>query len=1099
MIDSYLQELFNVEKQGDAREESYYSTLETLLNDCASSEGHDNIHVTVLPKQTEAGNPDFRVWDGRQHIVGYIEAKQPGSDLDKIARSEQLTRYRETFPNVILTDFYNFRLYREGEEIERVQVGRHFVAKQLDTVAPAEKMEAFRLLMQRFFSFVQPKAYTAEELAVTLARRTRFLDHVIKRELLEGTTKEARRLHGFYEAFSQYLISGLTRDQFADLYAQTITYGLFAARSRADGDFRRETAHEHIPETIGILRDVFAFISYGHAPKQVEVVVDDLANVLQVADIGGILKRYFRDGRGDDPILHFYETFLAEYDPALRERRGVYYTPEAVVGYIVRSLDHLLRDVFGKSDGLAATGVTVLDPAAGTLTFIVEAFRQAIETYTERYGEGGRTSYIKDHLLKNFYAFELMMAPYAIGHLKTGYILEELGHELGEDERFKLFLTNTLEMEDIEQTELPGMDALSEESRAAGRVKKKQPVLVVMGNPPYSGHSANNSAWIDKLLKEGYGFENGASDDGYYRVDGAPLGERNTKWLQDDYVKFLRFAQWKIDQHGHGVVGFITNHSFLDNPTFRGMRESLMQTFDRIYALDLHGNSLKKEKAPGGGPDQNVFDIRQGVAITFLVKGESLTSRHPEQRKASHGIDHGSHTESDSVTKSELTTDVYRADLFGKRDAKYDWLKQNNLNSTDWTEIAPQSPFYFFTERDYDLLKTYNRFVALPDLFPAKAVGVVTARDRFVIDFDRDTLERRIRQFRDPNLPDDLVREAFSLRDNRDWKMSAKRKLIQQDDNWQESITKTLYRPFDVRPIFYHYHAIDFGREDVMRHMLAGDNMGLVYTRPKSPSYEFSLLVTDTIIDQCAVGNKTAGAGISYLAPLYRYLNAENGNGSARKDGGTIMMVFEEKATYGERIPNIDGEFYNALNVAYGEKPSPEAILHYVYAVLYAPAYGSTYAAFLKTDFPRIPFPNDAALFQELAVLGSNLTELHLMKADVLNTPTCRFHGEGSNRVAKSKRVGRNYDGEAERVTINEEGQHFGPIPQDVWEYQVGGYQVLDKWLYDRRERILTTEEIKHYCRVVTALNETIRTQEAIDAVYPGIEEDLLTLEVGSH
>ena len=316
---------------------------------------------------------------------------------------------------------------------------------------------------RQFFSFAQPKAYSAAQLAVELAKRTRFLEHVIERELASGDTTPARRLRGFFQAFSQYLIAGLTRKQFADLYAQTITYGLFAARSRAEGDFRRETAHEHIPQTIGILRDVFEFISYGHAPKQVEVVVDDLANVLSVADIGGILARYFQEGRGDDPILHFYETFLAEYDPALRERRGVYYTPEPVVGYIVRSLDYLLREVFGRADGLADRTVTVLDPAAGTLTFIVEAFRLAMETFTARYGEGAREGFIEEHLLENFYAFELMMAPYAIGHLKTGYILEELGHGLQAGERFKLYLTNTLEMEDIEQTDLPGMDALSKE------------------------------------------------------------------------------------------------------------------------------------------------------------------------------------------------------------------------------------------------------------------------------------------------------------------------------------------------------------------------------------------------------------------------------------------------------------------------------------------------------------------------------------------------------------------------------------------------------------------------------------------------------------
>ena len=1046
MLEPYLQRLFDVEKQGDAREESFYSSLEGLLKEYADAEGHDDARVTVLPKQTEAGNPDFRVWDGQQHIIGYIEAKRPGTDLNKIAQTEQLQRYRETFPNVILTDFYELRLYRDGEPIDRVQIGRPFISHKLDTPAPAENKEDFHRLLQQFFTFAQPKVYKAEALAVELAKRTRFLEHVIERELEHGGGKEAKRLRGFYEAFSQYLISGITRPQFADLYAQTVAYGLFAARSRADGDFRRETAHKHIPDTIGILRDVFEFISYGNAPKQVEVVVDDLANVLQVADIGGILERYFQEGRGDDPILHFYETFLAEYDPGLRERRGVYYTPEPVVGYIVRSLDHLLQTVFDKSDGLADTDVTVLDPAAGTLTFIVEAFRQAMETFTSRYGEGARESFIEDHLLENFYAFELMMAPYAIGHLKTGYILEELGHGLQAGERFKLYLTNTLEMEDIEQTDLPGMDSLSEESRAAGRVKKDEPILAILGNPPYSGHSANNSEWIDNLLKEGYAFENGASDDGYYCVDGGPLDERNTKWLQDDYVKFIRFAQWKIDQHGRGVVGFITNHSFLDNPTFRGMRESLMQSFDQIYTLDLHGNSLKKEKAPGGGADENVFDIRQGVAITFLVKDDSLEKK------------------------------VQRADVFGKRVSKYDWLNDHDVTSTDWKEVKPQSPFYFFTERDYNLEQEYNQFFQLTDIFSINSVGVVTSRDGFVIDFDRAKLKRRIELFRDESLPDDYVREALSLKDNRDWKMGEKRALIQQDDDWKDSFTQILYRPFDERPIFYHYHAIDFGREDVMRHIAEHENIGVI--APKQFKEEPGAFVAEHI-----TGHKTVSAyDINYLFPLYLYPQTNKHDlFSGQQDG--------------ERTPNLDDALYNGLAGAYGEKPSPEDVLHYIYAVMYAPTFRSTYAEFLKTDFPKIPFPADDELFKELAERGAELTNLHLMRANVLNNPTCQFHGSGSNRVAKSKKVGRDYRPEEERVYINEDGQCFGPIPPAVWEYQIGGYQVLDKYLYDRRERTLSTDEIKQYCRVVTALQETIRLQEAIDAVYPGVEENLLAKE----
>ncbi|MDZ4198815.1 MAG: N-6 DNA methylase, partial [Kiritimatiellia bacterium] len=412
-------------------------------------------------------------------------------------------------------------------------------------------------------------------------------------------------LTGFFEAFRTYLIGALSPADFADLFAQTIAYGLFASRTRIGdrptsptqqtGGFNRRAAFDGIPHTIGVLRDLFRFISLGDLLEPLAWCVDDLAEALAVADVSGILERFYREGKGSDPIVHFYETFLAQYDPAERERRGVYYTPEPVVGYIVRSLHSLLKSDFDKLDGLASEGVTLLDPAAGTMTFIAQAAALAVAEFEAKYGKGGRGDFIRRHILKNFFAFELMMAPYAVGHLKMSFFLEELGHRPGNDERVPFYLTNTLENEELEQSRLPGFSALAEESRMAGAVKRQTPVLVILGNPPYSGHSTNVGEWIRGLIED------------YKQVDGKPLGERNPKWLQDDYVKFLRFAQWKIEQAGRGVVGMITNHGYLDNPTFRGMRQSLLRTFDEIYILDLHGNSLKKETCPDGRPDKNVF------------------------------------------------------------------------------------------------------------------------------------------------------------------------------------------------------------------------------------------------------------------------------------------------------------------------------------------------------------------------------------------------------------------------------------------------------------------------------------------------------------
>jgi len=605
MLKAYLKRIADTSNRGDAREESFYPALAELFNAYAVSTDKKSIQITSQPKTTEAGNPDFRVWDGKQHVVGYIEAKAPTVDyLDQTETTGQLKRYLHTFPNLILTNFFEFRLYRNGELLKMAQIARPFVVHKLKTVPTVEHEAEFLNLLEKFFSFSLPKVYDAKTLAIELAKRTRFLrDEVIAQELEDEEKKGKGFIIGFYEAFRKYLISGLKKEEFADLYSQTITYGLFAARTRSENGFNRKLAYDRIPRTIGILRDVFQFVSLGELSKPMEWIVDDISEVLAVTDVKSILHKYFHEGKGKDPIVHFYETFLAEYDPKTREMRGVYYTPEPVVSYIVRSLNGILKEHFNKRSGFASESVTVLDPAAGTLTFLAEVAKLIVEDSLPL-GEGAGAKAIKEYILPNLYAFELMMAPYAIGHLKMSFLLEELGYKLQPDDRFKLYLTNTLEMEELAQTELPGMASLSEESHLAGKVKKEQPILVILGNPPYSGHSTN----VYDEVKA------------YYQIDGKPLGEKNPKWLQDDYVKFIRFAQWKIDQAGEGVLGFITNHSYLDNPTFRGMRRSLMNSFDEIYILDLHGSSLKKEKAPDGSIDKNVFDIQQGVAITLFIK-----------------------------------------------------------------------------------------------------------------------------------------------------------------------------------------------------------------------------------------------------------------------------------------------------------------------------------------------------------------------------------------------------------------------------------------------------------------------------------------------
>jgi type I restriction-modification system DNA methylase subunit len=1046
MLKEYLKEIHEVERQGDAREESFYPALGKLIEFYAKELGKAHIHVTQNPKKTEGGNPDFRVWDGRHAITGYIEAKKPDSDLRQVEKSEQLKRYRDTFPNLILTNFYDFRLYRDGDLVQEVSIGRPFVSKKLDLPAPPEKRELFKETLDRFFGFTLPKTYTAQTLAVELAKRTRHL-HTILEEQLDSDEAGTTELTGFYKAFSDYLLSGLSKAQFADLYAQTITYGLFASRLRAkEGPFTRRTAVHTIPKTIGILRDIFRFIAGDEPPEDLAWMVDDIAEVLAVADTGKIMSDYHRGGKGKDPVIHFYETFLSVYDPALREKRGVYYTPEPVVSYIVRSVHHILKETFGKPMGLADPSVTVLDPAAGILTFIAEGFRVAMAEFIAAYGEGAKEGFIRDHLLKNFYAFELMMAPYAIGHLKMGFILEELGYHLKDDERFKLYLTNTLEWEELEQTALPGMKSLSQESHASAKIKKEHPILVIHGNPPYSGHSANKIKWMDDLLKEGYTRADGSKDEGYYRVDGKPLGEKNPKWLQDDYVKFIRFAQWKLDQTGQGILAFITNHSYLDNPTFRGMRRSLVNSFDQIYLLDLHGNSLKKEKCPDGSKDENVFDIMQGVSIALFIK------------------------------KPGLEKTIRRAELFGLRESKYEWLEKHERANTKWTDLKPTPEAYFFIEQDVRKKKKYDAFVKITDIFPVNSVGIVTSRDEFVIDFQERDLRKRMEMFKGDALDDDLFKKSFGLSDNTGWSVAKAREAARKDLNWKSRFVEILYRPFDIRHIFYADYMIERSRHEVMQHMLSDDNIAMVFMRQVALNDDYShFLITGNIVDNRAFySNK----GIMNLAPLY--LNP-----------GSMQKGFDT-----EPKPNINEQFYQSLGTAYGKHPTPEDVLAYIYAICYAPTYRERYSEFLRTDFPRIPFTKDFKLFKKLAGLGQELMDLHLLKSPKLNPPIAKFPKSGSNRVGKTRKEARNYNAKEERLTINAEGQYFDGIPEEVWTYQIGGYQVLDKWLDSHKERVLSLDDIQHFCLTATALQHTIQIQEKIDELYPEAEKNILPVAV---
>jgi len=1047
MLKAYLKQIADTSKQGDAREESYYPVLKSLLDEYCSSSGKKKVHITILPKKTEAGNPDFRVWDGKQHITGYIEAKDPAiENLDRIEETEQLKRYLHTFPNVILTNFFEFRLYRNGVRTDKVLVGRPYVVHKLKTTPPVENEPEFLQLLEKFFSFSLPKVYDAKNLAIELAKRTRFLkDEVIAQELKEEENIGKGFIRGFYKAFKDYLISSLTEDEFSDLYAQTITYGLFAARTRSENGFNRKLAYDNIPQTVGILRDVFQFVSLGSLPQQMEWIIDDISEILSVTDVSKILHQFFHEGKGKDPIVHFYETFLAEYDPKTREMRGVYYTPEPVVSYIVRSLHSILKEQFKRPDGFASNTVTVLDPAAGTLTFLAETAKLTVDEFVSKYGGGGKENFIKEHILKNFYAFELMMAPYAVGHLKMSFLLEELGYRLQKDDRVKLYLTNTLDMEELEETDLPGMASLAEESHLAGKIKNEEPILVILGNPPYSKGSANASNFIDgyyvkkdKRDKKGNRrllnvYIRGILDD----YKDAVKDEKNIQPLSDDYIKFIRFAHWKIDRDGKGIIGMITNNSYLTGLIHRGMRKKLLESFDEIYILNLHGSSRIGEKCPDGSKDENVFDIQQGVTIALFIKKE----------------------------RQGKPCRVFYQDVYGLRKNKYEYLGKSDFHTTEWKELKPLEPYYFFVEKDFSLQADYDEFISISEMFDKSSSGVKTHRDHFVIGFTDEEIKQRMQTFVS-NLPDDIVAQSLNLKDTKDFKIKNVRESIKQLE-WRKSIRLYSYRPFDNRKICYLSSLIDRDRLDLMKNFFK-ENLGLIVDRTTSTNIPFNhVFVSQNLIDVRLLPDF---GGAPFLFPLHIYPSSD-------KKG-----LFHGE----EREPNIRSHIFKSLSNAYQKEVTSEEIFYYIYAVLYSETYRAKYAEFLKIDFPRVPFTKDYKLFSKMAEYGNRLVDLHLLKSTELNSPISRLQGEKDNRVEKLK-----YDEKAGLLYINNE-QYFEGISQDVWSYQIGGYQVCDKWLKDRKKRILSIDEIQTYCRIVTAIQKTIEIQKDIDSFYKEIEKTTL-------
>ncbi len=946
-----------------------------------------------------------------------------------------------------------------------------------------ENLDAWRKTWSSAFSLRHREVIeTSKELAVRLAGLAQKIrkraNSILSIEVESGPLRKL--MAGFKEA----LIHDLTEDSFADMYAQTIAYGLLSARITNPKGNNPDELSNQMPITNPFLKELMeSFLSVGgrkgKSGKGVgidfdELGINEVVDLLDNSNMEAVVRDFGDKNPLEDPVIHFYELFLKEYDPKEKVKRGVFYTPRPVVSFIVRSVDEILRTEFGLEDGLADTVtwgeivkrnkdfkipkgakpddpfVQILDPATGTGTFLVEVIDLIHKTMFEKWEYEGNSEkkieelwndYVPKHLLPRLHGYELLMAPYAIAHMKIGLKLYEAGYRFGSKERTRIYLTNALEpAQDFSDRFAFAIPALAHEAESVNEIKKHQNFTVVIGNPPYSFTSQNLEekfrVWVDP----------------YRSINGNPIKEKGAlqaeKAIQDDYIKFMRFAEWHVTKTTTGVVGVISSHGYLENPTLRGMRNSYLLEFDSIRIVDLHGNTTKKERSPDGSVDQNVFDIKQGVSIM-------LAARQPAH---------------------EGSIGIGFTELWGTRDSKYLMLQKHEYSSLTWVDAAPEEPFYLFKPYDNKLRKEFDGFHKITEMMPIYGVGAFTSKDHFVIGFDADKLVENAKKFRDSRETDQVLCENLGISMKAAWNVTKARELLQKDQHLESFVHSILYRPFDIRFIFYHPSLVWSMSRPTMQHLVDGRNLGLAIGRAGGAidQGEWNIVLCANSITDLNLYRR----GGNSVFPLY----LKNEKSSTQGDLGLS----------GQPRMNFSGEFLTSLSNNLGAKPltngmpagiEPEDIFQYTYAVFHSRTYRIRYGEFLKIDFPRLPLPRGLDFFRNLAHRGGQLVALHLMESQKLKDYHTNLVASGDFRVEKVS-----YSDET--VFIDKaKNTGFKGVLQEVWDFQVGGYQICHKWLKDRGPkkgqpgRVLTEEDIDHYQKIIIAISETIRIMGEIDEV----------------
>ena len=1030
-ISTYIKEINQLYQTGLTTEHSFRPALQRLLQDCTA--------CTVINEQShiDCGAPDLTLLS-KQLPIAYIEAKDlEDGDLDGRKKNrEQFDRYKASLDTIIFTDYLDFHLYEHGEWQQSVRLAE--IQGNKIRLSDAER---FVSLMEHIRNARPQRITSASKLAQLMAGKARLLRDIIEQALIQDSAitdqdEQTTELQGYMQAFQQVLIHDITPKTFADIYAQTIAYGMFAARLHDDSpdDFSRAEAANLIPKTNPFLRKIFQQIAGYDLDERIAWIVDDLVSAFAATDMEKIMQGFGKSTQQTDPMLHFYEDFLFQYDPAAKKQCGVYYTPQPVVEFIVRAVDDILRTEFNLPMGLADTSkveieqeieqdlkhrkekklvhrVQVLDPATGTGTFLAETVRQIKRDLGGQMGAWA--SYVPEHLLPRLHGFELMMAPYTIAHLKLDL---EIG--IPAQDRLRIFLTNSLEEANPDANTLFG-HYLAEEANKASKIKQSAPVMIVMGNPPYSISSNNKGEWIIKLLDD-------------YKKN---LNERNIQPLSDDYIKFVRLAQYYVERNGEGVLAYICNNSFIDGLIHRQMRSELMRVFDKIYILDLHGNTRKKETAPDGSKDENVFDIMQGVSINIFVKKSG---------------------------KSKAPAEVRHFDLYGLREYKYEFLRTHNFGNVEWQKLEPKQPHLFFVPKNFGVQEEYEKGFGINELMKKYSGGIESGRDELFIGNSKEEVVTNVREVFDNN---QVVKDKYGIFEDSSFKLL---QHIKEVKFYADFIRKIDTSPFNTKVIYYDKYLLRRAFYDVFQNMLS-DNLCLCVPRQTAIEWRHALVSSNLLNGNFIAVGRQNGAGQNF--PLYLY-----------PEPGSIDS---------SRRPNLDEHIWAQINAAISKDTAPEDIFDYIYGVLHSPAYRARFKEFLKVDFPRIPYPKDQTEFEHFRSFGNRLRELHLMHSVPLSPVS--FPESGSMSVEKVEFSLSSAPGvsaadvasiapelNAGRVYINAT-QYFANVPRTAWEFYIGGYQPAQKWLKDRKGRTLSFDDISHYAKIISVLTETARLMTEID------------------